>query len=177
VSLDDTNPLGGAYPGNVALPKEVREKVLSTFRHALALYREGKTDDCHIGCDFILKMDPRFAPARQLMELVKNPAAEIDVDKLEAVVASTPAPQARPSSPDVERLLVRAAESLAARDFDAAMAAAQQILGALPNNRQAQELMEKAKTKRDGQGEIETSRQRAIEALDSGLVSEARRQL
>jgi tetratricopeptide (TPR) repeat protein len=177
MSFDDTNPLTGAYPGNPALPKEVREKILTTFRHALTLFREGKTDDCHIGCDFILKMDPRFAPARQLMEKVKNPNADVDLDRLEAVLKSAPAPQARPSSPDVERLLVRAAESLAARDFDAAIAAAQQILSSLPNNRQAQELMEKARGKRDGQADIERARQKAIEALEAGRVSDARRAL
>ena len=73
----------GSYPGNPALPKEVREKILSTFRHTLNLFKEGKTDDCVIGCDFILKMDPRFAPARQLMEKAKNPAAAVDVAELE----------------------------------------------------------------------------------------------
>ena len=62
----------GTYPGNLSLPVEVREKILSTFRHTLDLYRDGKMDDCLIGCDFILKMDPRFAPARKLQEKAKN---------------------------------------------------------------------------------------------------------
>ena len=57
-----------SYPGNPSLPREVRDKILSTFRHTLNLFKEGKEDDCLIGCDFILKMDPRFTPARQLME-------------------------------------------------------------------------------------------------------------
>ena len=65
-----------SYPGNPSLPREVRDKILSTFRHTLNLYKEGKLDDCLIGCDFILKMDPRFIPARQLMEKAKNPSAE-----------------------------------------------------------------------------------------------------
>jgi tetratricopeptide (TPR) repeat protein len=81
----------GAYPGNLSLPVEVREKILSTFRHTLDLYRDGKVDDCLIGCDFILKMDPRFAPARKLQEKAKNPKAEVDFDELQAVVAP-PAP-------------------------------------------------------------------------------------
>src|SRR3982750_3421629 len=54
----------GAYPGNPSLPREVKEKILSTFRHTLNLFHEGKLDDCIIGCDFILKMDARFAPGR-----------------------------------------------------------------------------------------------------------------
>ena len=62
-----TSP-AASYPGNPSLPREVREKILSTFRHTLNLYHQGKSDDCVIGCDFILKMDPRFGPARKLME-------------------------------------------------------------------------------------------------------------
>ncbi|MBC8645792.1 MAG: hypothetical protein H7X85_01405, partial [Thermoanaerobaculia bacterium] len=87
----DTNP--GVYPGNTSLPKEVREKILSTFRHALNLFHERKIDDCVIGCDFILKMDPRFSPARQLLDKARNPAADIDVGELELLVATTPTPQ------------------------------------------------------------------------------------
>jgi hypothetical protein len=34
-----------AYPGNPGLPKEVREKILSTFRHSLNLYKAGKGED------------------------------------------------------------------------------------------------------------------------------------
>lgn len=75
-----------SYPGNLSLPAEVRQKILSTFRHTLDLYRDGNLDDCLIGCDFILKMDPRFAPARKLQEKARNPRAEIDVGELESVM-------------------------------------------------------------------------------------------
>ena len=131
----------GAYPGNPSLPQEVRDKILSTFRHTLNLFKEGKSEDCLIGCDFILKMDPRFAPARQLMEKAKNPASEVDVGRLEALVVETPTRQERVASPETDRLLVRAAESLNARDFDAAIAAAEQVLQALPGNRDASEIL------------------------------------
>ncbi|HEX9286796.1 MAG TPA: DUF2379 family protein [Thermoanaerobaculia bacterium] len=82
----------GTYPGNLSLPVEVREKILATFRHTLDLFRDGKLDDCLIGCDFILKMDPRFAPARKLQEKAKNPKAEIDIAELGAIAASPAAP-------------------------------------------------------------------------------------
>jgi tetratricopeptide (TPR) repeat protein len=82
----------GTYPGNPSLPVEVREKIVSTFRHTLDLFRDGKLDDCLIGCDFILKMDPRFAPARKLQEKARNPRADVDMNELEAVISSpTPA--------------------------------------------------------------------------------------
>src|SRR5262245_62439958 len=98
------------YPGNPSLPKEVRDKILSTFRHTLNLFKEGKADDCVIGCDFILKMDPRFTPARRLMDKAKNPAAAIDVGELEALVATTPTRQERVGGAQPDQQLVRAVE-------------------------------------------------------------------
>jgi tetratricopeptide (TPR) repeat protein len=164
----------GAYPGNPSLPREVRDKILSTFRHTLNLYKEGKTDDCLIGCDFILKMDPRFAPARQLMEKAKNPASEVDVARLEALVAETPTRQERVASAETDRLLVRAAESFNARDFDAAVATAEQVLQVLPGNQDATQILEKARQKKNAQPQFEVARQRAIAALDGKRTSEAR---
>lgn len=94
--------LPGAYPGNLSLPKEVRDKIVSTFRHTLDLYKDGKLDDCLIGCDFILKMDPRFTPARKLQEKARNPKADVNLEELHAVlVAEAVAPP--PPEPPVSR--------------------------------------------------------------------------
>jgi tetratricopeptide (TPR) repeat protein len=169
-----SGPDAGAYPGNPSLPREVRDKILSTFRHTLNLFKEGKSEDCLIGCDFILKMDPRFAPARQLMEKAKNPASEVDVARLEALVVEAPARPERTSTPETDRLLVRAAESLNARDFDAAVAAAEQVLQALPGNQDASEILRKAREKKNAQPQFEAARQRAIAALEGHRDGEAR---
>ena len=156
------------YPGNPSLPKEVRDKILSTFRHTLNLYKEGKTDDCVIGCDFILKMDPRFAPARQLMEKAKNPAAarrrrrRSRRSSRRRRPGRSAWPRSRPTSS-----WSRAAESLNARDFDAAIAAAEQVLEALPGNRDAQAILDKARQRKDSGPQIEVARQRAMMALDA----------
>jgi tetratricopeptide (TPR) repeat protein len=165
------------YPGNPSLPREVREKILSTFRHTLNLYQQGKTDDCLIGCDFILKMDPRFAPARKLMDKAKNPAAAINVAELEAVVTATPTRQERVAAVDPDRLLVRAVESFNARDFDAAIGAAEQVLAVLPGNRDALEILDKAAGKKAAQPLFDASRQRALAALESNRQDDARREL
>ncbi|HET7452673.1 MAG TPA: hypothetical protein VFL12_08025, partial [Thermoanaerobaculia bacterium] len=76
-----------AYPGNPGLPREAREKILSTFRHSLNLFKSGKTEDCAVGCDFILKMDPRFVPARRLLDKARDPNAAVDLAELESYVA------------------------------------------------------------------------------------------
>jgi len=162
------------YPGNPSLPREVRDKIMSTFRHTLNLFKEGKQDDCLIGCDFILKMDPRFTPARQLLEKAKNPASAVDVGALESVVAATPTRQERVASVETDRLLVRAAESFAARDFDAAIASAEQVLQVLPGNQNATEIRDKALRKKTVQPQFEVARQRAAVALEAHRLAEAR---
>jgi len=166
-----TNP--GLYPGNPSLPREVRDKILSTFKHTISLYHEGKVDDCVIGCDFILKMDPRFSPARRLLEKSKNPAADVDLIELEAIVATTPARAQRPSAADAEKLLVRAVESFNAREFDACIQVAEQVLMALPGNVHAADLIEKARYKKKVQGDFEASRTRALALLDARRYPDA----
>jgi len=94
--VSEPAPAGG-YPGNLSLPVEVREKILSTFRHTLDLYRDGKMDDCLIGCDFILKMDPRFAPARKLQEKARNPKADVDLAELAAAIPAAHSVNAPPA--------------------------------------------------------------------------------
>ncbi|HMM33238.1 MAG TPA: hypothetical protein PKA62_00675 [Thermoanaerobaculia bacterium] len=69
-----------AYPGSPALSAEAREKVLQTFRHTLEMARAGRNEDALLGCDFILKMDARFAPARQLLASLRGIAAGTVVD-------------------------------------------------------------------------------------------------
>ena len=175
MSSSDTSP--GVYPGNPSLPREVREKILSTFRHTLNLFKEGKIDDCLIGCDFILKMDARFIPAKKLLEKAKNPNAEVDVAELESLVAGTLTRQERVVAAEPDRLLVRAVESYNARDFDAAAVSAEQVLEVLPGNQDAVEILEKARRKKAAQPQVESAKRRAIAALGANRLAEARIEL
>jgi tetratricopeptide (TPR) repeat protein len=70
------------YLGNASLSSAVKDRVLSTFQQALALYKDGRIDEVVQGCGLILRMDPMFDPAKKLLEKAKNPSAPIDVDSL-----------------------------------------------------------------------------------------------
>jgi tetratricopeptide (TPR) repeat protein len=72
-----------SYAGSVALAPEAREKVLQTFRHTLSLAQSGKVEEALLGCDFILKLDGRFAPARALLDALRTaaPGAPVDVSR------------------------------------------------------------------------------------------------
>lgn len=178
------------YQGNPSLPAEVREKILATFRHALTLFSSGNVNDCLIGCEFILKMDPRFTPARRLQEKVRNHDSDVDISELQAAAnaggapgpspsAAAPSPTAPPAAPRVEkpdprRLLADAAKKFEAGDFDATIAAATSLLTLQPGNKDALALIERAGARKATRPLIESSLARAEQALDDGQVSEAR---
>jgi tetratricopeptide (TPR) repeat protein len=164
-----------AYPGNPGLPKEVREKILSTFRHSLNLYKAGKQEDCAVGCEFILKMDPRFVPAKRLLEKARDPAASTDVAELESYVAETLTPMEKLGSTAPDKLLISAIEAYADRDFDSAIENSNRVLSVLPGNKDAREILEKATRKKELQPHVDNFRQRALFALESGQKDEARR--
>lgn len=184
-------PSPGSYPGNSSLPVEVREKILATFRHALKLFSSGNVSDCVIGCEFILKMDPRFTPAQRLREKARNRDSAVDISDLEAMAspqapgspaaASPPAPapaaERRPEKPDPQRLLAEAEQKCEARDFDGAVAAATRALTLAPGNKDALAMIEKAAGKRAMQPLIEASRANAEEALAQRRLSDARREV
>jgi tetratricopeptide (TPR) repeat protein len=90
-------PEPASYPGSPSLSAEAREKVLQTFRHTLEMARAGRNEDALLGCDFILKMDARFTPARRLLASLRGIAAGTVVDLGEFDVFG-PAP-ARPAPP------------------------------------------------------------------------------
>ncbi|MFQ5525750.1 MAG: hypothetical protein ACE5GX_05760 [Thermoanaerobaculia bacterium] len=54
------------YPGNETLAEEIRGRILNTFRQTLDLAEKGDLREAQLGCDFVLRLDPMFGPARTL---------------------------------------------------------------------------------------------------------------
>ena len=187
----------GNYPGNPSLPVEVREKILMTFRHALGLFSAGHVSDCLIGCEFILKMDPRFTPARRLQEKARNRNSDVDISELEAIAsgeapavpaapppspskaapAPAPPPPPRAEKPDPDRLAAEAAARLSQRDYDGAIATASRVLALAPGNADALAIMEKAAGRKATKPLVDASQARAEQAAADGRVAEARVEL
>ncbi len=91
-------PEPASYQGSPSLSAEAREKVLQTFRHTLEMARAGRNEDALLGCDFILKMDARFTPARRLLASLRGVAAGTVVDLAEFGDFG-PAPAPAPTRP------------------------------------------------------------------------------
>ncbi|HEX7580470.1 MAG TPA: hypothetical protein VF580_10755, partial [Thermoanaerobaculia bacterium] len=101
-------PETAPYPGSSSLSPEAREKVLQTFQHTLELARGGRNEEALLGCDFILKMDLRFLPARQLLESLRGVSAGtiVDLSPFEPIVtgreAGRPAPKPPPAPEPID---------------------------------------------------------------------------
>lgn len=153
-----------AYPGNPSLPAETRQRVIATFRQSADLYRAGNFDDVMAGCDFILKLDPLFDPARRLMEKVQNPASNVDVDALVSSLTGT----------DV---LGEAHAALAARDFARALDLTSEILRSDFTNLEAQQVAEEAQAKLEAGPFIDQFVRSATTKLQSGNLAAAQADL
>jgi tetratricopeptide (TPR) repeat protein len=70
------------YSGNPSLSPDVRQRILGTFEQTLQLAGEGSRQEALLGCDFVLRMDPQFEPARVLQERLKSSAGPVRVDDL-----------------------------------------------------------------------------------------------
>jgi tetratricopeptide (TPR) repeat protein len=58
------------YPGDPALASDVQQRILTTFQQTLELASQGNKTEALLGCDFILRLDQQFSPARTLQQMV-----------------------------------------------------------------------------------------------------------
>ena len=87
-----------SYSGNSSLSSDVQKRILDTFEQTLGLAEEGSRQEALLGCDFVLRMDPQFEPARRLQERLRASAgAVVDTDDLRRQIQGSAAP---PSSAD-----------------------------------------------------------------------------
>jgi tetratricopeptide (TPR) repeat protein len=75
------------YPGNPALSPEIQQRILDTFSQTVELAEHGSSQEAILGCDFILRLDPSFEPARVLRGRLEDAGDRpVDVDDIKTVV-------------------------------------------------------------------------------------------
>jgi tetratricopeptide (TPR) repeat protein len=81
-----------SYSGNPSLSRDVQQRVLDTFGQTLDLVDEASRQEALLGCDFVLRMDPQFEPARRLQERLRASAgAVVDTGDLRSALGPTAA--------------------------------------------------------------------------------------
>jgi tetratricopeptide (TPR) repeat protein len=155
-----------AYPGDPSLDEIVQQRVLAAFAEAVRLHREGHSDESRTILRSITEVDPRFAPAQRLEQAIAA-GAPVDLRQLIGEVTAQ-------SNVDVEATLAKARQAFAQRNFQDAVTLAQAVLRDLPGHAEARRLALDAQAQVRAGGEIQTHIARVREALDAGLVEEAR---
>src|ERR1051326_5071069 len=153
------------YLGNASLSPAVKDRVLSTFQQALALYKQGRHDEVIQGCGLILRMDPLFDPAKKLLEKTRNPSSPIDVDAL--VPASAPSRDP----------MAEARAAMAARDFQRVVTITTEVLTDDLLNDDARVLNEQAREKMEAAPFVEQFVRKFDQFLGGGNTTAARAEL
>ena len=118
------SPLRMSYPGNATLTADTQQRLLRTFEQTLDLAARGSAQEALLGCDFILRMDPQFEPARTLLNRLNASIGAITVDDLRgtppAATAAAPAPVPAPAPAPVSAstMAVTPREELSFADLD-----------------------------------------------------------
>src|SRR5688572_8735561 len=96
------------YLGDPSLTPDIQNRVLSTFDQTARLAAEGKRQEALLGCDFILRLDPLFTPARRLQQRLDAGEGPIH-DALDLLADDEPAPEihktVRLSTEELQRMI------------------------------------------------------------------------
>ncbi len=85
-----------SYPGNASLAEDIQSRILDTFQQTLSLVEKDSLKEAELGCDFILRLDPMFEPARWLQDRLSSSNGEIVLDDIRAAIAEVAAAAAEP---------------------------------------------------------------------------------
>ncbi len=148
------------YPGNPALSEDIRQRIVSTFQQTLQSAKAGRHQEAMLGCDFILKLDQEFEPAKRLLSRLREATAK----------PAEPAGASADIETEMEALL-------AARRFGELLKLARDNQGQLAARPGLARLAEEAQAKLEAEPYVERFLASAREAIESGNRDEAARSL
>ena len=82
------------YPGNSTLAADLQARIQETFQQTLDLAEKGNRQEAALGCDFILRLDPMFEPARTLQQRLQGGSGTLEIADLRTGTAAAAAPAA-----------------------------------------------------------------------------------
>ena len=69
-----------AYPGNPELSPQAQDRVMTAFKQVMGKLQEGNREEALIGLEFVLRLDPSYAPAQNLHQQLSAGDGEIDLN-------------------------------------------------------------------------------------------------
>jgi tetratricopeptide (TPR) repeat protein len=155
-----------AYPGNPELSLQAQERVMTAFRQVVTKLQEGQREEAQIGLEFVLRLDPAFAPAINLRQQLSSGAEEIDLSDIIAQLQA-------PTTDAINELLVEAVEDFNQRNFIEAKEKVEKVLIELPGHQEARELLRQVEDALKVENQVGQFLAQAREALNQGDPQEA----
>jgi tetratricopeptide (TPR) repeat protein len=155
-----------AYPGNPELSPQAQDRVATAFKQVMGKLQEGNREEALIGLEFVLRLDPRYAPAQNLHQQLSAGDGEIDLND---VVTHLQAP----TTDTTESLLIEAMEDFNNGDLDSARRKVDEVLLDLPGHEEARNLKRQIDGAGTGDSEVAQFLSQAREALANGDSQEA----
>jgi len=121
------------YPGNPELSAQAQERVMSAFRQVVGKIQDGLSNEALIGLEFVLRLDPTFAPGVALQEQLISGQSDIDLSRIISQIGT-------PDTDAVNLLLIEAVEEFNQHRYLEAREKVEKVLIDLPGHTEARNL-------------------------------------
>lgn len=159
-----------SYPGNSSLSEDIRQRVVSTFRQTAALAEEGKREEALLGCEFILRLDPAFDPARALQDRIQAAGGPVETTDLLAAL------DGRAAAPDWD-LAAELTDLIDRRDLRNAMQLVEENIERIAEDDGLKQLARIAQERLEAQPYVQSFLERAAALRQQGRPAEAEAEL
>jgi len=139
---------------------------MNAFKQVVGKLQKGNREEALIGLEFVLRLDPAYAPAKNLHAQVASGSSEIDLNEIVSQLQA-------PTTEVINSLVIAAMEDFNSRDFDAAKAKIEQVLLDLPGHEDARDLLRQIEEATKGESQVNSYLSQARDALALGNSQEA----
>ena len=139
---------------------------MTAFKQVLTNLQAGQREEAMIGLEFVLRLDPTFAPAKSLQKQLSSKVDEIDLGDIIAQLQA-------PTTDFIDSLLIEAVDDFNSREFLGAKEKVEKVLIDLPGHQEARDLRDQIDKALKIENQVGQFLVQAREALASGDPQEA----
>jgi tetratricopeptide (TPR) repeat protein len=139
---------------------------MTAFKQVLTNLQAGQREEAMIGLEFVLRLDPKFAPAANLKRQLAANSNEIDLGDIIAQLQA-------PTTEAINGLLIEAVDDFNSREFLGAREKVEKVLIDLPGHQEARDLRDQIDKALKIEGQVGQFLIQAREALAKGDPQEA----
>ena len=139
---------------------------MTAFKQVVGKLQQGNREEALIGLEFVLRLDPAYAPAINLHQQLSSGTGDINLNEIVSQLQA-------PTTETINSFLVEAVEDFNNRDFEGARSKVEHVLLDLPGHEEARNLLGQIEAATKGESQVGQFLAQAREALALGDSQEA----